>query len=92
VAYRNFGNRFGAQCHRHRAGRNVLLYFDAPTKQNVLKRMARAIAPDGYFIMGAAETVVGLTDAFVPHDEHRSINILRSAARSSRAPSRMVMG
>ena len=60
--------------------RNVLLYFDVPTKQDVLNRMAKVVAPDGYLILGSAETVVGLTNAFVPHEEHRSINILRSAS------------
>jgi chemotaxis protein methyltransferase CheR len=72
--------------------RNVLIYFDVPTKQNVLNRMAQIIYPDGYFILGAAETVVGLTDAFVPHDEHRSINILRAAARAPRAPLMLATG
>ncbi len=60
--------------------RNVLIYFDVPTKKEVLDRMAKALAPDGFFIMGAAETVIGLTDAMVPHSEHRSISILRAAA------------
>ncbi|QAY95765.1 chemotaxis protein CheR [Methylovirgula ligni] len=60
--------------------RNVLIYFDVPTKKEVLDRMAKALAPDGFFIMGAAETVIGLTDAMVPHPEHRSISILRAAA------------
>jgi chemotaxis protein methyltransferase CheR len=60
--------------------RNVLIYFDVPTKKEVLNRMAKALAADGFFIMGAAETVIGLTDAMVPHPEHRSISILRAAA------------
>jgi chemotaxis protein methyltransferase CheR len=60
--------------------RNVLIYFDVPTKKDVLNRLAKILAPDGFFIMGAAETVIGLTDAMVPHPEHRSISILRTAA------------
>jgi chemotaxis protein methyltransferase CheR len=44
--------------------RNVLIYFDAETKTDVLNRMARATASDGYLVLGAAETVVGLTDRF----------------------------
>ncbi|MGA3303803.1 MAG: protein-glutamate O-methyltransferase CheR [Methylovirgula sp.] len=64
--------------------RNVLIYFDMPTKHAVLKKMARVLAPDGYLFMGAAETVVGLTEAFMPHQEHRSIAVPRaSAPRSS---------
>ncbi|MGO9004411.1 MAG: CheR family methyltransferase [Beijerinckiaceae bacterium] len=57
--------------------RNVLIYFDVPTKKNVLGRLVQALPPDGYFLMGAAETVVGLTDALVPHAECRSINVPR---------------
>ncbi|MGB8276908.1 MAG: protein-glutamate O-methyltransferase CheR [Methylovirgula sp.] len=70
--------------------RNVLIYFDVPTKQSVLDRMARVIAQDGYLFMGAAETVVGLTDAFSPHEEHRSINVLRTSQTLSRASLRLV--
>ena len=43
--------------------RNVLIYFDQPTKIGVLDRMARNVERDGYLVLGAAETVVGLTDA-----------------------------
>jgi chemotaxis protein methyltransferase CheR len=44
--------------------RNVLIYFDQQTKIDVLNRLARNIASDGYLILGAAETVVGLADSF----------------------------
>jgi chemotaxis protein methyltransferase CheR len=44
--------------------RNVLIYFDQDTKIDVLNRLARITANDGYLILGAAETVVGLTDRF----------------------------
>jgi len=44
--------------------RNVLIYFDQTTKVEVLNRLARATASDGYLVLGAAETVVGLTDSF----------------------------
>lgn len=67
--------------------RNVLIYFDVPNKKDVLERMAGALAPDGFFVMGAAETVVGLTDMMVPHPLHRSINIHRTAAFPAARPS-----
>jgi chemotaxis protein methyltransferase CheR len=44
--------------------RNVLIYFDQETKVDVLDRLAEVIADDGYLVLGAAETVVGLTDSF----------------------------
>jgi chemotaxis protein methyltransferase CheR len=44
--------------------RNVMIYFDQDTKSMIFKRLARVTANDGYLVLGAAETVVGLTDAF----------------------------
>jgi chemotaxis protein methyltransferase CheR len=44
--------------------RNVLIYFDQETKIGVLNRLGRVTAGDGYLVLGAAETVVGLTDNF----------------------------
>jgi chemotaxis protein methyltransferase CheR len=50
--------------------RNVLIYFDQDTKTDVLNRLARVVAHDGFLILGAAETVVGLTDRFkMVHDK-----------------------
>jgi len=46
--------------------RNVLIYFDGPTKRNVLERLAKLMPPDGFLFLGAAETVVGVTSAFKP--------------------------
>lgn len=46
--------------------RNVLIYFDRETKADILERIAAILAPDGYLILGAAETVVGVTEAFEP--------------------------
>jgi chemotaxis protein methyltransferase CheR len=86
--YRNLGSFDVIFC------RNVLIYFDLATKQQVLEKMARVLASDGYLVMGAAETVVGLCDLFVPHEEHRSINVPRSAnpAHSSTPALRLVAG
>jgi chemotaxis protein methyltransferase CheR len=44
--------------------RNVLIYFDQATKVDVIDRLAKLTAPDGFLSLGAAETVVGLTDSF----------------------------
>jgi chemotaxis protein methyltransferase CheR len=53
--------------------RNVLIYFDQDTKVDVLSRLARVTAPHGYLVLGAAETVVGLTDAFKPVPDKRGL-------------------
>ena len=44
--------------------RNVLIYFDQPTKSNIFGRLAKATEPDGCLFLGAAETVIGLTDSY----------------------------
>ena len=53
--------------------RNVLIYFDLPTRARVLARLAQHIAPDGALILGAAETVLGLDSAFTPDRENRGL-------------------
>jgi len=53
--------------------RNVLIYFGQDTKVDVLGRLARVTAPHGYLVLGAAETVVGLTDAFKPVPDKRGL-------------------
>ena len=55
--------------------RNVLIYFDHETKTQVLDRVARIAEPDGYLVLGAAETVVGLTESFRPLPEHRGLYV-----------------
>jgi chemotaxis protein methyltransferase CheR len=55
--------------------RNVLIYFDIATKIDVLERLARQTAPDGYLSLGAAETVIGLTQAFAPLPDHRGLYV-----------------
>ena len=53
--------------------RNVLIYFDPETKRKVLENIAAVMADDGYLFLGAAETVMGLTDAFQPAPGHRGL-------------------
>jgi len=40
--------------------RNVLIYFDAPTKQDILRRMLPMLADDGYLLLGSSETTLDL--------------------------------
>ena len=63
--------------------RNVLLYFSAERRRAVLDRLTSAIAPDGMLILGAGETVLGQTDAFVPDTELRGIYRAKASAASA---------
>jgi chemotaxis protein methyltransferase CheR len=63
--------------------RNVLIYFDQDTKIGIFNRLAKVTAPDGFLVLGAAETVVGLTEVFKPYPERRGVyrlNDLRAAS------------
>ncbi len=44
--------------------RNVLIYFDRETKADILARMARQMTPDAYLVLGAAETIIGLSNDY----------------------------
>jgi chemotaxis protein methyltransferase CheR len=53
--------------------RNVLIYFDVATKAKVMAALAQRLARDGAFVLGAAETVIGITTTIVPDREHRGL-------------------
>lgn len=44
--------------------RNVLIYFDTATKRDILTRLRQAMRPGGYLILGAAESTMGIDDAW----------------------------
>lgn len=46
--------------------RNVLMYLDPTTKSDILTRIRRQMPDDGYLLLGAAETVLGLSVDFRP--------------------------
>ena len=41
--------------------RNVLLYLNADTRAQAFERLTNALAPDGWLMLGAGETVIGST-------------------------------
>jgi chemotaxis protein methyltransferase CheR len=53
--------------------RNVLIYFDQDTKAAIFERLVKQLEPDGMLMLGAAESVVGITDAFKPYPEKRGL-------------------
>ena len=66
--------------------RNVLIYFDGPTKTDVLKRLANAMAPDGALLLGAAETILGLTDSLSPDKATRGLYTKAESAAGAELP------
>ena len=44
--------------------RNVLIYFSAELKSDILNRMAKQLQPNGYLVLGSSESITGYTDAF----------------------------
>jgi chemotaxis protein methyltransferase CheR len=64
--------------------RNVLIYFDQDTKIDVFDRLAGMLEPDGVLLLGAAESVVGISDAFKPDPDRRGL-YRPNADRAARA-------
>jgi chemotaxis protein methyltransferase CheR len=60
--------------------RNVLIYFDQPTKTRALEAIAGQMAPDAMLYLGGAETVLGLTTRFAPLPSERGVYGLMTAA------------
>ena len=68
--------------------RNVLIYFDQPTKSDMLQRMSKIMPSDGILYLGGAESVLGITEAFKPMPGQRGIYMVNAAAPAAQpAPS-----
>ncbi len=64
--------------------RNVLIYFDPPTKAQVLGGMADLMPDDGFLYLGGAETVLGTSDRFQLMPGQRGVYKLVTAAAAAR--------
>jgi len=53
--------------------RNVLLYLSAEKKAVAFDRLASSMAPDGYFMLGAGETVIGQTRKLTADTQARGL-------------------
>jgi chemotaxis protein methyltransferase CheR len=64
--------------------RNVLIYFDQPTKTRVLEAIARQMPTDGLLYLGGAETVLGITDRFAAAQGERGVYELSGGVAAAR--------
>lgn len=53
--------------------RNVLLYFDKEKRTLAFRRLASALADDGFLMLGTGETTIAHTNELVPSDGRSSI-------------------
>ena len=66
--------------------RNVLIYFDQPTKTRILDWISRILPADGLLFLGGAETVLGITDKFKPVPGQRGVYCLAEVVPAAAAP------
>lgn len=65
--------------------RNVLIYFDQPTKTKVLSNIAKLLSDDGVLYLGGAETVLGISEDFKPIQGLRGIYALNRAGATAQS-------
>ena len=63
--------------------RNVLLYLNAEMRERAFERLASAMAPDGWLMLGAGETVIGQTKKLVADKDARGLYVLASNAEQA---------
>jgi chemotaxis protein methyltransferase CheR len=60
--------------------RNVLLYLNAEMRERAFERLSSAMAPDGWLMLGAGETVIGQTRKLVADKDMRGLYVLATNA------------
>lgn len=68
--------------------RNVLIYFDMDTKRDILRRVHRVVAPDGFLLLGSSETTLDLEDHW-GREAHGRVQVHRPATTEQWQPTAM---
>lgn len=58
--------------------RNVLIYFDEPTKRDIVDRMAKILNPGGLLMLGSTESLLGVTNSFKQLEDQRGLHVVAS--------------
>ncbi len=61
--------------------RNVLIYFDIPTKAKILAAIRQIMAPGGVLILGGSETLLNITDQFKNMENTQGVYVSAAAAK-----------
>jgi chemotaxis protein methyltransferase CheR len=70
--------------------RNVLIYFEPDRKADILNRMTRLLAEDGFIVLGASESVLGLSTSLSGSPVHRGF--FQRAGKTAAAPAQKSYG
>ncbi len=71
--------------------RNVLIYFEAATKRQILDRIAQQLHPGGLLMLGGSETIIGVSERFEAHEAGSGLFALKglgAAPSGSAAPAK----
>ena len=75
------GFRFGEELYHVIFCRNLLIYFDRPTQERVMRTLGRFLAPDGFLFVGPAEAFLASCSGFTSVNRAMSFAFRRAGTR-----------
>ena len=68
--------------------RNVMIYFDTPTKETVIHKLSKVLKQGGHFIIGGAESLSGLTHSlkYIEPSVYKKYRPRHSSDKNDRRP------
>ena len=68
--------------------RNVSIYFDAPSRERILRTLHAALRETGYLLLGTAETLANDVGVFQLREDRRGFYFVKGDARPAPQPAR----